>query len=241
MSPIVNGSREPDAVKPSIKSMVLLALMLLSAGLGAALRPTIFLADERSPIDLKTMVPTAFGGWHELLNVSAQIIDPQQKETLDRIYSQILTRTFVNSQGYRIMLSIAYGKNQSKSLELHSPEVCYPAQGFAVTDKQTATLNILGKPIAATRLETNLGQRHELVTYWNVVGTNITTSLFDKRLVDLRYTLTGRIPDGILVRVSSIDRATDNAYAIQNQFAAELLLAIAPENRERFMGDVQTH
>lgn len=228
-------------MKPSFKNIALLVLMLLSAGLGAALRPTIFLADERPPIDLKAMVPTAFGDWQEQLNMSAQIIDPQQKETLDRIYSQTLTRTYVNNQGYRIMLSIAYGKNQSKSMELHSPEVCYPAQGFAVENKQKTTLNLVGKPIAATRLETNFGQRHEPVTYWNVIGSNVTTSLLDKRLVDMRYTLTGRIPDGILVRVSSIDKTTDNAYAIQRQFAAELMQAIAPENRDRFMGDINTN
>jgi EpsI family protein len=228
-------------MKPSFKNIVLLVLMLLSAGLGAALRPTIFLADERPPIDLKAMVPTAFGNWQEQLDMSARIIDPQQQQTLDRIYSQTLTRTYINNQGYRIMLSIAYGKNQSKSMELHSPEVCYPAQGFAVEDKQKTTLNLLGKPIAATRLETNLGQRHEPVTYWNVIGSNVTTSLLDKRLTDLRYTLTGRIPDGILVRVSSIDKATDNAYAVQRQFAAELMQAIAPENRNRFMGEIKTN
>lgn len=227
-------------MKLSFKDIVLMALMLLSASLGAALRPTIYLADERAPIDLKAMVPTAFGNWQEQLNMSAQIIDPQQKETLERIYSQTLTRTFVNNQGYRIMLSIAYGKNQSKSLELHSPEVCYPAQGFAVADKQKTTLNLLGQPIAATNLQTNLGQRHEPLTYWNVIGSNVTTSLLDKRLVDLRYSLTGRIPDGILVRVSSIDTATDNAYAIQRQFAAEMIQAIAPENRDRFIGEIKT-
>jgi hypothetical protein len=37
-------------MKLSIRNIALLALMLLSAGLGAALRPTISLADERPPI-----------------------------------------------------------------------------------------------------------------------------------------------------------------------------------------------
>ena len=215
-----------------------MALMLLSAGLGAALRPTNFLADERSPIDLKAMVPTAFGDWQEQLNMSAQIIDPEKQETLEKIYSQTLSRTFINSKGYSIMLSIAYGRNQSKSLELHSPEVCYPAQGFAVATKQQTTLDLLGKPVAATRMETNLGQRHELVTYWNVIGASVTTSLLNKRMVDLRYSLTGTIPDGILIRVSSIDRVTDNAYSIQKQFSTELIQAIAPENRDRFIGEI---
>ncbi len=225
----------------SLKNIVLLALMLASAALGTVLRPTVFLADERAPIDLNAMVPTTFGDWREQLNMTAQIVDPQQQETLDRIYSQTLSRTFVNSAGYRIMLSIAYGKNQNKSLELHSPEVCYPAQGFQVASKQQATLNLLGKPIAATRLETSLGQRKEPVTYWNVIGDKVTTSMFSKRLIDFRYSITGRIPDGILVRVSSIDRFTDSAYAVQNQFLADMLQAISPQDRDRFVGYLSTN
>lgn len=225
----------------SLKQIILLALMLVSAALGAALRPTIFLADERTPIDLQAMVPTTFGDWREQLNMTAQIVDPQQQETLERIYSQTLSRTFVNSAGYRIMLSIAYGKNQSKSLELHSPEVCYPAQGFQLAAKQQTTLNLSGKPIAVTRLETSLGQRHEPVTYWNVIGDKVTTSLLNKRLVDFRYSITGRIPDGILVRVSSIDRFSDNAYAMQNQFLADMVQAISPQDRNRFVGYLETN
>ena len=57
-------------------------------------------------------------------------------------------------------------------------------------------------------------------------------------MVDLRYSLSGTIPDGILMRVSSIDRVTDNAYSIQKQFSTELIQAIAPENRDRFIGEI---
>lgn len=225
----------------SARNLVVMAMMLLSAGLGAALRPKIFTADERPPIDLKAMVPTSFGDWQEQLNVTAQIIDPTQKETLDRIYSQILTRTFVNSQGYRVMLSLAYGKNQSKSLELHLPDVCYPAQGFSVADTKKSRLHILGKSVPITRLETNLGQRYEPVTYWTLVGDTITKSALEKRLVEIRYAVTGRIPDGILVRVSSIDRNPENAFAIQQRFATELIQYISPEDRNRFVGTLNGH
>ena len=223
----------------TIKKLVLLSLMLASAGLAIALRPTIILADELPHISLKTMVPTAFGNWQEQLHVSAQIVDPQQKQMLEKIYSETLTRTYVNNEGYRIMLSIAYGKNQSGDLQLHKPEICYPAQGFAVKGKQPGELDLLGKPIPATRLEANLGQRFEPITYWTVVGDQVTSSMTDKRLTEMRYAMAGRIPDGMLVRISSIDKNTDNAYAIQNQFASEMIEAIAPEHRNRFAGDPQ--
>jgi len=228
-------------MKQPLKNLVLMLLMLASAGLGVALRPTISIADELPPIDLKTMVPTAFGSWHEDLNVSAQIIDPQQKQMLDKIYDKTLSRTYVNSQGYRIMLSIAYGKNQSGTLQLHKPEACYPAQGFSLLSSQAGKLDLLGKPIPATRLETSLGQRFEPITYWTIVGDHVTSSMTDKRVTEVRYAMRGRIPDGMLVRISSIDKNTGDAYALQKQFANAMVESIAPEHRQRFAGKPQVN
>ncbi len=224
-------------MKLPIKNIVLLVLMLLSAALAAAMRPTISLADERPPIDLAAMVPGAFGDWHEEVNLSNQLVNPQQKTLIDKIYSQTLSRNYINRQGYRIMLSIAYGKNQSDALQLHKPEICYPSQGFMLLSKDTGTLDLLGKPITAVRLQTKLGQRLEPITYWTMVGDHVTKGGIDKKLTEMRYALQGKIPDGMLVRVSSIDPGTQNAYQLQNEFAVAMVEAIAPEQRNRFAGD----
>lgn len=224
-------------MKKSLSNIVMLLLMLLSAGMASALRPTIDLADERTPIHLKTMVPSAFGDWQELPNKSIAIVDPTLTQLLDRLYSETLTRTYANKAGYRIMLSIAYGKNQSDALQLHKPEVCYPAQGFTLLAKNPGTLDLLGTPIAVTELQTSLGLRIEPVTYWTVVGDHITTGGIDKKLTEMRYALRGRIADGMLVRVSSIDPNTAQAYAMQGQFAQQMVQAIAPGLRNRFAGD----
>lgn len=224
-------------MKLPLKNIILLVLMLAAAALGTALRPRISMADERPPIDLAAMVPTAFGDWHEEVDVVAQVVNPQQKGLIDKIYSQTLSRNYVNKQGFRIMLSIAYGKNQSDALQLHKPEICYPAQGFMLLDKQTGTLDLLGKPITAIRLQTKLGQRVEPITYWTTVGDHVTKSGIDKKMTEMRYALRGRIPDGMLVRVSTIDQDTDHAQALQKQFANTMIGAIAPEHRNRFAGD----
>lgn len=218
------------------KNLLLMALMMASAALAAAIRPTASLADERPPIDLATMVPSQFGPWREQLNVAVQIVDPEQQATIDAIYTQTLTRNYIRADGYRMMLSIAYGKNQSDNLQLHKPEVCYPAQGFKLEKLERVPLNLLDRPITATRMETHLGQRHEPVTYWTVVGDHITTTGIDKKLTEMRYGLRGRVPDGMLVRVSSIDRDTATAHRIQSEFSAALVAAIAPEHRARFSG-----
>ncbi|MEO7368289.1 MAG: exosortase C-terminal domain/associated protein EpsI, partial [Gemmatimonadaceae bacterium] len=92
-------------------------------------RPTLRAADEEPPISLEQMIPKEFGDWREEPQRYQQVVNPQTQELLDKLYSQILSRTYVNSAGYRIMLSLAYGTNQRGSLQAHKPEVCYPAQG----------------------------------------------------------------------------------------------------------------
>lgn len=226
-------------MKLPIKNIILLVLMLVSAGLGMQLRLTIAIADELPPIDLKAMVPTAFGNWQEQVNFSNQIVDPNQKQMLEEIYSQTLSRTYINPNGYRIMLSIAYGKNQRRKLQLHRPEVCYPAQGFALFSNKPSKIELNGQSIAVTLLETSLGQRFEPLTYWALVGDQVTANQNEKRLAEVGYAMRGRIPDGMIVRISSIDKDTASAYAIQRQFAIALIQAIAPEHRGRFAGKTQ--
>ena len=218
------------------KDTVLLALMLLSAVLGYTLRPQILLADELPPIELSAMIPSSFGEWQEDKNLSAQVVDPEQREQLEKVYTQTLSRSYVNSNGYRIMLSIAYGKNQTKDAQLHKPEVCYPAQGFAVLSKTSVTLQLPGNAVTATRLETRLGPRIEPLVYWTVVGDRVTTTAISMRIAELRYALSNRIPDGMLVRISSIDTVTEKANQTQTAFANELIEAINPADRNRFLG-----
>lgn len=221
---------------PSVKNTVLLVLMLVAAAAAAFMRPTISLAAQRPPIELDTMIPTRFGEWREQANVAVQIVDPEQQATIDRIYSKTISRNYVNADGYRIMLVIAYGKDQSDALSLHKPEVCYPAQGFKLLEQHDQQLALPDRTIDARRLVTHLGQRFEPVTYWTVIGDHVTRGGSDKKLAEMRYGLTGTVPDGMLVRISSIDRDTPQAHRIQTEFASALVGSIAPEHRARFSG-----
>jgi len=225
-----------EPMKLVLKDIVMLVSMLLSAVLGYTLHPRIFLADELPPMDLVAMVPSSFGEWREDANLSAQVVNPEQQTLLDKIYSQTLSRSYVNHDGYRVMLSIAYGKNQTKDTQLHKPEICYPAQGFKLLSQKPITLNLLGNVVRATRLETELGARIEPLIYWTVEGDRNTTTAISMRLAELSYAARNRIPDGMLVRISSIDKATDMANQIQRDFASDLIAAIAPATRRRFLG-----
>jgi EpsI family protein len=155
---------------------------------------------------------------------------------LDKLYTEILSRTYVNSSGYRIMLSLVYGSDQRGSLQAHKPEVCYPAQGFKLETNEPGRLVTPFGDIPVRRLYSHLGPRHEPVTYWFAVGGEAVLGTTQKRMVDLRYFLTGRIPDGLLFRVSSIDMDVARAHQMQDQFTNQLLQAASPADRMRLSG-----
>lgn len=221
-----------------VRNFLLLILMLAASGLALALRPTLKIADQGSSTDLETMIPRTFGDWREEQQNAVQIVDPQQKELIDKIYTQTLSRTYVNSRGYRIMLALAYGKDQRDAMQVHYPEVCYPAQGFSLQEKQNGTLATERGAIPVTRILTSLGQRNEPVTYWTTVGDRVVQTGIQKKLAEMSYGLSGKIPDGMLIRISSIDAEAAHAYKMQTQFADQMLGALTPEYRQRLNGNL---
>ena len=217
-------------------SIILSSLMVLASAAGVTVRPSQKAAAAGDAFTLEQVVPKRFGDWRELDQQSAQVVNPQTQQLLDKLYSQILSRTYVNSAGYRVMLSLAYGDDQRGGLAAHKPEVCYPAQGFALLSTSESTLQTPWGEIAARRLRTSLGNRNEPVTYWFNVGDTTIRNKLEQRIVEMRLGLSGRIPDGLLFRVSSIDETPARAFHMQDTFVNALLEAVSARDRARLAG-----
>ena len=219
------------------RALVVAACMLVTAAATVALTPTHRLSDAAAPVDLDTMVPREFGGWRLDPRIVPVSVSPEVKAKLDKIYNQTLSRTYVNGSGERIMLSIAYGGDQSDAMRAHRPEVCYTAQGFQVSPLLKGTIAFASGELPVMRLVAQQGARHEPITYWMTVGDRVVVTGVEQKLAQLRYGFAGSIPDGMLVRISSIGRDADAAYRVQTSFAADLMAALTPQARIRLVGD----
>jgi len=220
----------------SLASKIILLLVMIGASLLAmTLRPTHKIADDGQKVNLETMIPKHFGDWQEAPQ-PAQIVNPVQKAKLEEIYSQTLSRTYVKANGEVIMLSIAYGADQSDAKEMHYPEVCYPAQGFQVVSTQPGIVKTGFGDIRVKRLLTVLGSRSEPLTYWTTVGTKVVVGGKEPKLEKLRYGFRGEIPDGLLFRVSSITQDTESGYASQQNFVRELISSLSEGDRLKLAG-----
>ena len=225
--------------KSLVVNILIGVLMVSSGALTMALTPTQKIADQQERINLEMMIPDKFGDWKIDSTIVPLQIDAETQAKLDKIYNQTLARTYVNSQGERIMLSVAYGGDQSDSLSVHKPEVCYYAQGFEIKKIFPGELLTQYGKLPIKRLLATKGNRNEPITYWVTVGDKAVLPGFDQKLQQLRYGLTGSIPDGILVRISSIDNNNDVAYQLQAIFIQDLLLAVNVNERARLIGTFQ--
>ncbi|WGG49143.1 exosortase-associated protein EpsI, B-type [Rugamonas sp. DEMB1] len=223
-------------MRGALKNGLLLAMMLAASGLAVALRATDRIAEHGERVELERMIPRQFGDWSVDEAVLYQQVSPETTAALNKIYTQVLTRTYVDRQGYRIMLSLPYGANQSDGLAAHDPEGCYPAQGFQILGKSKAVLHPAGAALPIRRMEALAGSRHELVSYWFTVGAYAINNDWDRKKAQLSYAVKGQIADGLLVRVSSIDADTALAYRQQDRFIADLLAALPPAARARVAG-----
>jgi EpsI family protein len=134
------------------------------------------------------------------------------------------------------MLSIAYGRDQSNDTQLHTPEACYPSQGFRVEERSEHTVESSFGPIEAVRLMTTMGPRRtEPLTFFVRVGDGVSRGSRDRNLARIKMALKGYRSDGMLFRVSEVTRLP-RPYDLQDLFIQDLLKAMSPDNRRRIIG-----
>jgi EpsI family protein len=222
----------------AVRWRALLVALLMLAGAAAAVvgRPTRHMADQVGMPNLETLFPKAFGTWQLDTSMPVILPSPDVQALLDKIYNQVLSRTYINAEGQRIMLSVAYGGDQSDGTSAHRPEVCYPAQGFAITANRLAKMPLGQGQLPVRQLMSKLGPRNEPITYWVVVGGEVVTTGIDQKLAQLRYGVRGIVADGMLVRVSSIDQDMARGHALQSRFIIDLADQMAPAAAARVFG-----
>ena len=218
-----------------------LASFLFVGMLGAAIAASTLkpVRAEGPGIDLEEVVPATFGDWH--IDPSIVPVPPSAdvQAKLDRLYSQVVNRAYVNDAGEMVMLTIAYGGDQSDALKAHRQEKCYSAQGFEVHALEHGRLDAAGRSIPVTRMVAVRGDRVEPVTYWFTMGERVVLGRVERLRAQLASGLRGHTMDGMLVRVSSLSSASDaaGAFVTQQSFATALFSAIPAAAAARFVGE----
>jgi exosortase B len=229
-SPKVSTAPVPPITPAAIRSGAALAslVVLLASAIGALLMAPVQSASTKlSRPDLENMIPQRINEWVAQDTRGTLLVAPDLEKSASKIYAQTLNRLYVNSEGESVMLVIAYGGNQLGSeLQAHRQEYCYTAQGFTLQDLGDAVVAISPVELPVRRFVARQSRRIEAVTYWLKVGDIAVLPGLGRKLAQLRYGLSGKIPDGILVRVSSLGRYTDKELLKQADFIVALTGAV---------------
>lgn len=216
------------------KSVLVAVLLILAALFAVKLTPTIHVVNATP--DLDTIIPMEFGEWKQIADPFTQVgLTTGGNDLASQLYDKIVMRTYANNSGDRVMLAIAYAREQKQDIKIHRPEVCYVAQGFQLLNKANNTINVsAAKPIKALRLLVSNQNRYETVSYWVRIGDDYPAGGMSARLKILRDGLKGKVLDGVLVRVSTAisDQASAAAaYQRQEDFLKNLLVTLPSDQK----------
>jgi EpsI family protein len=187
------------------------------------------------------VIPKSFADWTQVSEGNdSLVVDPEQQEKLDDLYTQIVSRTYLQqSTGRRLMLSLAYGDNQTFSKQLHRPEACYSSQGFNIQAFHAEQMLANSRSIEVQRMTAQVSNRQEQVSYFIRIGDRVMSGPpSNLNLARMHMGLKGYIADGLLFRVSEISDNGNSSHQLQDQFINDLLKVLSPAEQAMLLGPV---
>lgn len=203
-------------------------------GLGAGcflLRPRRAFA-RLSDETLDRAIPKRFGPY--IADSSADFILPPEDELSKKLYDKVVMRFYTAPDLLPVMALFAYGSTQNLTLQLHRPDECYPMQGFEITPLMPVAITGYGHAIPAKLVTASRPGRVEQVLFWSRIGNAFPPDRTQETIEVARENLRGRMPDGMLVRLSTITEDRAMAVAQMRSFSSELFAAL-PDMGRRVM------
>ena len=194
--------------------------LLATAGAAWALEPRQRV-DVLGKRKLESLLPTNIGPW--AFQSKSGLVVPPSDQLSDQLYSQLLTRVYVAPNSAPIMILVAQSASQTGILQVHRPEVCYPASGYKLSARADVDLPLKGGDLRTTAFTATADSRIEHMVYWTRVGIDMPTTWAEQRLAVARANMRGELPDAVLVRISALSVDRDEALTLLRRFTTTLV------------------
>lgn len=214
------GSGAPKAPLRLDRRSILVGTGLAAAGALSYLAAPKAVAKPIEKPTFTSAIPDRIGGWTS--RESQEIVLPPQDDS-NKLYENQETRVYEGNGLPAIMFLVAYSSIQQNDVQVHRPEVCYPASGFPVISTEATQISYRGRELAGRELVADRGGLHERVIYWIRVGDSFPTSWREQRINMAFANLSGSVPDGVLFRVSAFEEPGKSTSAVLRKFIAGFL------------------
>lgn len=223
----------PD--NPQVKAAIDRRSVVVGLGLAAGAAVSYFntpraLASPIAEARFQRLIPSKVGGWTS--RKSAELVLPAEDEGQDKLYENLETRIYEGNGLPAIMFLIAYSSVQRNDVQVHRPEVCYPAAGFPIVWTKPATIDAGNRKLLGRELLADRGGLNERIIYWVRVGEEFPIGWADQRLTMALSNARGVTPDGVLFRVSTIEEDPEHAASALRMFIKAFIATSSPSFRE---------
>ena len=174
-------------------------------------------------------LPSELGGWKQ---TGEQAMDSNVVNYLKP--DEYILRDYTNSQRETINLFVAYFKSVQNIYGPHSPAICLPGAGWAVTSSKIVNVPVEGwrEPIPVNRYTMQKGEAHIAVLYWYQNDRDAWAEEFHAKLRLLPDLLRYRRSDVSLVRLITASR--DERGQAEIESCMEFMQRLFPPLAARF-------
>lgn len=185
---------------------------------------------------LDPLFPKQVGDWS--YETSNGLVLPPADQLRDRLYNAVLTRYYASPTQLPVMLLVAYNGTQDGMLQVHRPEVCYPASGYELLEQRMIPLDVGGGlTVPGHYIGARSANRSEQLIYWTRIGNDFPTRWWAQHWAVAKENLKGRVPDGVLVRISTAAPDDKSATLTLMRFIPALLAELSPTARRVVFGE----
>ncbi|ATE66987.1 exosortase-associated protein EpsI, V-type [Rhizorhabdus dicambivorans] len=219
------------------RSMIAGGLLLGAAGIANSRRPDepFKMLPEAEP-RLNPLFPWKIADWE--YQTSSGLVLPPPDQLSDRLYNAIITRYYASPTNLPVMMLVAYNGVQDGMLQVHRPEVCYPAAGYQIEHDRFIPLDAGGGvEVPGHYLAARSTSRHEQMIYWTRIGNDFPVRWWQQHWSVAKENLKGRVPDGVLIRFSTAAPDDETAIRTLRRFIGPLFRQLSPKARRLLFGE----
>lgn len=223
-----------DSVLPAKidRRSVLIGTGLTLAGALSHLASPKVSAKPITQAGFRDAIPSKVGGWTS--RKSQEVVLPPQDES-NELYENQETRIYEGPGLPSIMFLVAFSSIQQNDVQVHRPEVCYPASGYPIISTSETKIAYRDRKFSGRELVADRGGLSERIIYWIRVGDFFPTAWREQRIDMALANLSGTVPDGVLFRVSTLENPGDTTSAALRGFIEAFLNEVTPSFRQEVL------
>jgi EpsI family protein len=176
------------------KRIIILIIILIFAGVVAVFKPVSNQEHKKTKLE---SVLSSVPGWEFTGSL------PLDQPIMEALQLDDYVNMSFSDKEISLNLYIGYYYSAKKIGAAHDPLVCFPGQGWNISDKKTRHLTLKsGQTIDYSTMIGQLGDNRQLITYWFQSYDKTNASTFNQKLSLFRKKLLHKGEDNAFVRIT---------------------------------------